>query len=356
MLSDPTHGYRSVIVMEGPGGSFGEALKIGKIIHENIYFRQDDGLMGVFVLKGKKCLSACAVAGAWAGRLLFLEHGGQLGFHLPFFQGEDAEKRIKASEMLDFAYDIAEAYNELLIEDLAHRELFRQAYKHRTSSSFFYIRTPLLAEQYGFSAVTRGVPAKPVHAQGIGIDLVAKICRQKFTLEPSKKGSSDFEFGPAEFYPANTDLLLEILRRNQSDWLSVTGDSRFTDLRCLVGIDSSSSLHAVVVRDTKLCLNGQDEAVCAAKKPERPSLVTNMELSSVLECPFGAYIGKRERTITRSTNAHTTATPISKVLYRLRAGDKVTVNGCVPTDDNQSVWYKITARNRTAWVSARFLK
>lgn len=351
VLNDPTHGYRSVIVMDGPGGNFGEALRLGRLIHESIYMRQDDGLSAVFVRVGTSCLSACAVAAAWAGRALYVEQGAELGFHLPMFQGDEANRVAPIGKVLDKAYDIAAAYNELLIEDMAHRDLFREAYKHRDEKSFHYIRTGYDAVRYGFSAAATGSMGKPVHIEGVGAAVLARLCSQKYDLDPSRKTFLDNEYA-VPYLNWRGKTLGDIVEANDVQWFAASSDFEFTDLHCRFGMDESRYLHLWMTRDPMSCTT----SICAARAPERPSLVTNIEMQRALSCADNRYSGQGSRTVERDVRMRNKPILGAKIVTRLKADDTVRVHGCRGTDDNQSVWYDVSFGSFRGWASGRYFR
>ena len=63
----------SVVLLDGPGGSVGEALRISKIF--------DDHVVHTVIPKGAKCASACASIVFIAGKYRTIEEGGLLGQH-----------------------------------------------------------------------------------------------------------------------------------------------------------------------------------------------------------------------------------------------------------------------------------
>ena len=356
-LTNGVDGYRTLIVLEGPGGSFDEGLKMGKLIHESIFFRQDEGLAGVYVLNGSQCASACALAAAWAGKFLHVEHGAKLGFHLPFFGGAKGEIERPVKEILNIAYDIAFAYNELLLENLVHPDIFREIYKHRTSDSFLVLDTAERAARYGFHGMVGPDRGAAVHIEGIGLDLVTALCTRAFEQEQSPKNFSDYEYA-VPWFPANLTLG-ELIRTSGAATFIGGAEVEFTDMRCHFGADKAGRLHLGVSRSDARCQGAMIEGsggICPAAAPEVFHPVSRHWMIETLGCGQDRLSVEPKMEVTRDVNLRDRPSTKGGTAGRLKSGQKVRVSACRITDDKQTVRYQLTAGGRTGWASARCLE
>ncbi|NNE21842.1 MAG: SH3 domain-containing protein [Rhizobiales bacterium] len=358
------------IVFDSPGGNFLEGFAIAEKIRY-VLESQDPNVGGVYVLNGGKCLSACAIAFALSVDLVheandgrYIETGAQLGFHVGFLPGEKAEQVGRVGDVLNLSYDIAAAFNKLLIGGANPPRLLREALKHRSANSFYMLRGGLNSWNMGFSPVAKGLLSRPVYGYGLDHDLAARLCNAYMLAGRAFKSGVDLEYGL--FFPGREVsgvLLMEVAESEGSGVLS-TGSAHGI-FSCQIQIRKDKKVRIALWRGETGCaagpVNPRGKGWCAGKprvsKPVRLGL-----LADTLGCSNGRYVKgtefqkyKRPGSIKREVNMRSAPTLDGEVLERLQPSLNVEIVNCSVKPDSQGVWFKIKTDNRTGWVSARFV-
>lgn len=365
---------RIALVISGPGGNFAEAIKLGEFIYDDIG-GQDRRIGGVFVLNGTECLSACAVVAAWSLGP-YIEHGAKIGFHMPFFPGEQASATAQASVLLNVAYDISLAFTELTLRNLVTADLTRAVYQHRTADSFLLMSEGWQFAENGFRPVAPSALSEPVSGRNIDLDLVSQLCvRQMTTLQSQNASYVDWEFSefrlsdarnPGQFIGSSTTLV-DFLESERLNWFLLLSGTAigFTDLLCRVGIDEDGLLNVELMNHRLTdcagpLTNRRTEAACATSRPEVHARVSRYQLLEVLGCEAHGFGRGESRTkdridIGRNVNLRAEPSVNSSIVGRLEAGENVASLGCVVTPDTETAWYQVRDnRGIEGWISARF--
>jgi hypothetical protein len=356
------------IVFDSPGGSFTEGFALGSVITGNLG-SQDPSTLGVYVLEGGQCLSACAVAFAMSVDLVhegvtdsrFIERGARLGFHMPYLPEAKAGQQGTAGDLLNLAYDISGAFNKLLIGGANSPELMEEILKHRGSDSFFELTGDAAAWRLGFTPVASGSLVLPLLSYGLDVDTIGDLCDRLFSGGRIYKSGVDLEF--ASFHHAldkPVPLLSELVQSSGGH----DSFSRPTNASpsCQVRTNQLGAVGLVVWRGQPACWESGEIDVqkWCADKPRRALPITVGLLAETMGCGVDGFdpqtfTQRWQATVKRDVNMRARPTLDAPVVTNLRGGERVKVRACRITDDHQGVWYQVDAGAESGWLSARFI-
>jgi hypothetical protein len=374
--------WGKLIVIESPGGSFVEGIILGQYLKE-IIESQDPDIYGVFVLRDKPCLSACALAVALATStrdiaygedVRFIEHGAKLGFHMGLLPEAQATQAVQARQMMNVTYDIVQAYTSLIMGGVAPPILLSEALEHRTANSFFYLQGGLRTHAMRLTPVGNPILSRPITKSALTMDTVASLCRTAFVAAPNVGRSFvDFDFGFIDSIspdPAATTLE-DMTRRLGSRRMA--GDLNGV-AHCIVELFADGTVGLAMIPGAAPCTTSGRQFCAIPVDPFKPRSAPVALLADTYGCHSGTltkraqfwsgdlegasdYIVDVEMTQTakREVNMRRDPSLTAGVVGRLRAGQEVEVTDCSIVDDVQGVWMQIRTGGQQGWVSARFL-
>ncbi|MCH2095714.1 MAG: SH3 domain-containing protein [Rhodobacteraceae bacterium] len=380
-FEDPAY-YRRYVVLDSPGGSFTEGLRIGEVFREFRGGYDFPVLGGVFVLNGDTCLSACTLAFAmaatrqdWGGR--FVESGAELGFHMGFLPDHLADQTAAVRDAMNLGYDVSAGFMRVIIDGASPPELLANALQHRTADSFYWVSADYEARFLGFNPVSAGVTAAPAYADALSKNQLNEICVAMHVSQPGNRFLPD----EADFARLNleTEALYEVQGLEQvlevlegqvivSPYCAVQVDEQKRISIKMKGLDSlraSCDAGHLAMRSKGWCVPREDTRYHAFHP------VTVAQLSVALGCSGPAmdanweFAGRREDMgqlgptwdlpVRRRVTLRSDPALSGARLGRLEPGETAHVIGCRQVADRQGVWYRVQAKGQTGWVSARFL-
>lgn len=375
--------WGKVIVFNSPGGSFLEGMEIGGYLGSNL-LSQDPDLYGVFVLKGDRCLSACALAftlAASAQGVLdgadsrYVEVGGLLGYHMAFLPGDQAKQLVEVQSAMNLGYDVTQAYLNLVADGATPPALLMEALSHRTADSFFYLSGGIRTYQMGMTPVASGPLAAPINKSALYLETLNAMCLNLFMANHTiQKSHADLEFGFIwGFGPEATETRVE-------DMFEMLGSKRMAANHngagyCKAELKDDGTIGIQVLPGILPCgpktfsSDAPDWCAISADDATGMPAATNALLAAVKGCHEGRltrrydYLGADtsslddeelstiERTLARDVNIRQSPSLDAATLGGLQAGDKVRVVDCGVVSDSQGVWYELASGG---WISARF--
>lgn len=375
--------WNKVLVLDSPGGSFLEGIRIGKYLQSQ-FAGNDRDFEGVYVLKGHQCLSACALAFTLTATpmttgLRFIETGAELGYHMAFLPDEKANQLVAVREAMDLAYDVTREYTELIQGGITPALLLREALSHRSADSFFFLSGGIRTYSLGMTPVSRGPIAKPVVKDALYMDAVNAMCTLSLFADSSiQKTEVLYEYGMIKGGPEASGVRLEDLVEKLGS--NVIGADHNGSAYCVVQLNSDGTVGLWIMEGPLPCedkLGGEDW--CALKPLEyKISLIKNALLADVSGCHGGSFTEEFyhwendnlnvdsgnggatihrdtknwERTLGRDVNVRTEPSLKASVISQLRTGEIVKIANCRIVDGPQGVWYQLETGG---WISARFV-
>jgi len=377
--------WGKVIVFDSPGGSFTEGIRIGRYLQENAG-SQDPDLYGVFVLKGERCLSACALAFTLAATprnvvlgedTRFVEVGALLGYHMAFLPEDQANQLVAVQTAMNLAYEVTQTYVSLIKGGLAPSNLLEEALSHRSPDSFFYLTGGIRTFAMGMSPVSSGPLAQPLNDSALKMNAVNAMCNQLFMAENSiLKSEVEYEFGSIDMIAAeaNDFSLEDMAGRAGSPRISASHNGAGY---CTVEYNADGSVGIRMTSGRRACETGsyEREAWCAEQVDQtRFFKATNALLAVAAGCNEGRLTKKSvywgldvltygdttvnasdvdwKRTVGRDVNVRQNPSLEAATVGSLRAGDEVQIAGCRVVPGPQGVWYQLS---EDGWISARFV-
>lgn len=374
--------WGKLIVIESPGGSFVEGIALGSYL-KSILENQDPDIYGVFVLRDRPCLSACALAVALATSTRdiafgddsrFIEHGADLGFHMGLLPEAQATQSVEARQMMNVTYDIVQAYTSLIMGGVAPPVLLSEALEHRSPNSFFYLRGGLRTHAMRLTPVGPPILSRPIHKSALMMDTVAGLCRTAFVAAPDiRRSFVDYEFGFIDGGnpdPATTSLEDLTIRLGSPRIAgSLNGAAH-----CVVELLDDGTIGLDMIEGPAPCeANGRQFCAVPVDRFTLPPAPVAL-LADTYGCHSGSltkrvqfwssdlngasdYVDDVElaQTAVREVNMRSQPSLQAAVAGRLRVDQQVEVNDCRIVDDVQGVWMQVRANGQSGWVSARFL-
>ncbi|MEP1352391.1 MAG: SH3 domain-containing protein [Tateyamaria sp.] len=383
-LGDPTGpNWMKILVLDSPGGNFLEALRIGQYL-QYVYNSHDPNIIGAFVLEEDQCLSACALILAMGqGKIAA---GAKVGFHMGLLPADTAQSVGVIKDSMDLTYDIVLEYMQLI--DKGHQSplLLREALKHRDPTSFFYLYGGIRSWGLGFQPFGKGAIARDVGLAGLDSETALRLCQAMYAVNKTSLTQDTLR----EHAVVWDDMFLAGVYNDEAapplmrDLFSELGpDVSFTSnsLDCLLRKGQNDGLEigffegtfGIVDPTIPECVQTIDEGHCASTGAATSPVKIGL-LAAALGCPNGTltvnvprdeannYPGRiepvatRKGIVKRSVNLRNTPDTRNAPLKRLEAGAAVTIVDCALADDDQGVWFSVTADGTEGWVSARFIQ
>jgi len=361
--------YYVVLSLDSPGGNFGEAFRLSKVLLNDIE-GNDPRIAGLIILSEDRCLSACAVLFADSRDrahpttdIRFVEKGAELGFHMPYFASGTDTEAVSGLEMLDLGYDVAAAMVGLLANEANPPELLQRTLRYRTPSDFYMLRGDLETWRMGFTPVAKGSDVTEIGAAGLDTSTVGHLCNLTLTAGPSKLATweddfCDFRLEPVGSQNGTGSPLLSELMNGGSRAFTATCEG----FSCQVRVGESAEIGISVWRDNDGCREFKDafpSQMCPASAVGVDT-VSNHFLAEAYSCRDGellpgTFSADNRPTIKRNVNLRDAPGREGRVVTSLTAGSQVEVTGCEVTADDQGVWYRIKRPGSDGWVSARFI-
>lgn len=366
-------------VLNSSGGNFVEALKIGSML--KVDPTAGDPLdWNLLVLKEDKCLSACALILAMGSGNI--ERGATVGFHMGMLPDAKAEQSAKIRDVMDLTYDIVLEYTKLIEDGTQSPMLLREALKHRTHNSFFFLHGGMRSWALGFPSVGQGLSARTISQTGLDMGTVERICQslgfaQYDRLTVDSQRGIDFAGDFIPVLPEASVPVRDIFGALSTDMIAASLSGTFCSLsRSEVGLISISSIDEYLPgTDTVAieCDNNQRIQGWCAISTDQTAPVTVPLLADALGCSDGQLMKDmpldpaqqmpswleppRERVgyAKRDVNIRVLPGLGTDPVDTLLKNTDVRIEDCALTDDTQGVWFKIRSDRTTGWVSARFI-
>ncbi|WP_029041149.1 SH3 domain-containing protein [Cucumibacter marinus] len=360
--------YNVVVIFDSPGGSFTEGFALGGELVDMLGGNDAPALLGVYVLEGQRCMSACAVAfarvadldHASAADIRYVERGGQLGFHMPFLPEDLAEQTGRAGELLDLSYDITGLFNELLIGGANPPTLMREILKYRTADEFYVLRGGRDTWSMGFTPVADGGAVRPSGQVALDLETVTTLCQFSFVHGRMVKAGSDMEFTQfAWALPEEIPLVSEMVDETGATSFAIGSE---TGHSCGFTLNDDGTYGIAVWYGAQGCTPARDPfdadySWCPVTL-NRTSTVTAGFVAEALGCADGTYTSASSfmtPRIEREVNMRAGPSTEDEVLGQAQPGMEFEITGCRVTADSQDVWYEIQTPGQGGWISARFV-
>lgn len=369
-------------VLNSPGGHFIEALRIGTMLKPDPT-ASDPPDWNFVVLREHQCLSACALILAMGGGMI--ERGAKVGFHMGILPDDLADSTAQVRDVMNLTYDIVFEYTKLIEDGTQSPLLLREALRHRTSDSFFYLYGGMRSWALSFAPVGSGLSARAISQVGLDIGTTERLCQalgyaRYDAMSVDSQRMIDFA---GDFIPTMPDaamLMRDVFERLSSDYV-VKPLSGYT---CVVSRNGAGSIGIQIYEEFLPglqgiypdCHNGADTGRylgwCSAN-PGLTDAVTVPLLADALGCSDGgllrgrAYdqanyvpnwldpLGARMGTAKRDVNIRATPGLDTQPIDTLSAQAEIRIEDCAITDDSQGVWFQVSNGSVAGWVSARFI-
>ncbi len=380
-------GYGSFfVVFNSPGGRFFEGIRLGRYLQSFRGGQDTSPLVGVAVLNDEGCYSACAIALTMAAAeedaghsARYIEVGGTLGFHMPYFGGGQGDEFATREDTLNIAYDLVAEFSKIIAGGISPVELLQMSLLHRADTTFD-LRGGLLSRYMGFTPVARSALVHPVDADGLTMEHVRAMCANlHFTRSDLRLNWQDIEgfsmdFGRYEPWPEGTTL---------SEAVETLQSPRLLSSLCAVEIRNNNSVGIVAGDYTNAACKGgvRDSDWCAAELDEYSEPLPDAtvgQLANIFDCNFGTLLENfhdwsyplafdqeetgvdpfgfdRATEVARNVNLRAEPNANSSVLGRLRQGDPAVIQNCAVRKDSQGVWTKVDTDQGSGWISSRYL-
>ncbi|MBW4983096.1 SH3 domain-containing protein [Mameliella sp. CS4] len=338
-LSRPLH-----VVLDSPGGSLTEGIAIGEYLQQWRGGNFAPGLGGVFVLKGDRCLSACALAFALSAlprdkgaQERFVEVGAELGFHMPFIRPELATRLAEAGETMELAFDTMALFLSLIANGQTPPALAQNVIHYRGAEQMFILRGGLVTRVLGFDPVATGALVAPVTRDGLTDEDVRIICG---LLDQTRQGGLP-------------------TRDSYETWMFVEPDCRELGGFAAALAGDGPAITAAVLADVLGCHGGRLTTEYFGWDWDNAFLEEEfLEERQAQMQAYGFDYPRRidwQRETLATVRLRDAPGLAGATVGRVQAGNKVTVTECAVTEDAQGVWFKISGSRQDGWVSARFV-
>lgn len=382
-----------LLVMESPGGSFLEGIALGALLQQYREGNGDPALLGVVILDGTACLSACAVAFALAARprdsgfsVRYVELGARLGFHMPFVPVDQQAVQTEIARAMDLTYDVMSEYISLVGNGIAPTALVQNALHYRRPDDFFVLRGGMVTRFMDFVPVAGPEGSSPLAVSGLTQDDALKMCQIKTFSKGRDMLEAEYEFWPAMTYartPGDTPLA-DLFTAAGSDNIAIEGCeiARLDGDR--LGLTDQAADCPEGAQPGRWCALPADDPFRAVPAPATGAL-----LGDSLGCHGGqlmrahyhwdqsnAFLEEEDparyrwegmtdpdlplrqldwRGAALKSNVNMRDAPGGARLAQLERGTGVTVTDCRLNADGQGVWYRVQAGAKDGWVSARYV-
>ena len=357
-------GYYYVVTMDSPGGNMLEGIAIGRVLGLQGLAGGDPRFRGAFVLKGERCLSACALAFAmskgdhaelgWYGP--FVESGAQLGFHMASLQAEQAALEAPVADVMNLTYQVVTEFAHFIKGNLNPPQLFLEALKHEGPDDFYMLRGRFRSVEMGFVPVAEGLLADRAKTVAMTVTDLKALCILFRSTKARTMHSWAYEFD----LPSVVDMTAV------SDAMAAGGGSHIVALEG----DASCEFRAGENQTLEILYSLTGENIRAG--------ITVGVLAELYGCPDGVlHQGKVRRrhmdftghasepwipdwevewnkTVLRDVNMRSGPGLNNAVVAGLMQGMSVQVTGCRLLPDTQSVWFQVQSERGAGWISAGF--
>ncbi len=357
------------LVLDSPGGSFLEGIEIGEYL-SYIVSSQDPNLIGVYVLNGDECLSACALAITLSTRygelsdsenVRHIEAGGRIGFHMGMVPDKVADQQAKVSDIMNLTYDVIASYMRIIIGGSNPPELLQEALKHRTKDSFFYLTASGEAYDLGFSPVSKRGLSDALSSSALPMYKIAQMCSKLVKISQLHIDSVTQDYLG---FPIANGTVNDYAKSKQG---RVFLGSSHSGEHCLFGFSAKGNmLIEVLGKQAKApsCQNGKNATseFCAVDY-DLTQFASNGLLAEINGCPGGVFEpiksdgGAKIISVKNlmSMNMRSEPSLSSRTVAKIAKGTDMTPLDCAVSDDNQGIWSKVRAGSKIGWVSSRFL-
>ncbi|MBY6119036.1 SH3 domain-containing protein [Mameliella alba] len=381
-----------VLVLDSPGGSFLEGVRIGELLQDYRQGQDDPPLAGVLVLSEGQCMSACAVAFALAAlprdsgnTVRYVELGGRLGFHMPFVPLDQQARQTEIATAMDLTYQIMSEYLQLIGNGIAPSALVQNALHYRRPEDFFLLRGGLVTRFMDFVPAAGPKGGTALALSGLTQRDALNMCQYLAYSQGREMIAAAYEFWPVQTGDMNRpdDTPLRAL-------FDEFGADRLAIDFCTIERQAGDTLG---IRATGDC--GRDSfggGWCAFPRQDyEPQLsrATGALLADSLGCHGGAmtdrhylwdagnvFLEEEEPADYRwtgdtnpeaplhsldwsgarlETNLNIRSAPGGDRLARWSEGTPVEVLDCTLSADGQGVWYQVRSAGQTGWASARYV-
>lgn len=374
---------RAAVVLNSLGGDFHEGLKLGQAIRDRIGAQNID-LLGVYVLEGGKCISACAIAfasvvdtGHNMSDMRFIETGGELGFHLPFV-AESSNKPVAFSSVLPLVFDVLEAFNSLLSDGANPPDLVTAMLNRRNNpEDILRLHADILAWKFGFAPVATGAAISAVSTGLLKTETVVSLCDAYLRYSRLYTTGAEQEFSQRFDAFDNIDPVIAQSAAVGSNVAQALSNGRFY---CRLDIHRDRTFTVEVFRGGPPCLleppgdpaddpnwygkwcevKPVDPAPSDGEAPEEPAYVRPSHrppvradfLAEALGCRALATDGWSVR---QDANVRSEPSTDGAVIGVLAAGSTFKPASCAITADGVGVWLHLAESNGGGWVASKLV-
>lgn len=324
--------------------------------------------------------------GGGVGQAL-IEQGAEVGFHMGLLPGNLAESTAPVRDIMNLTYDIVAQYTRLIDSGWQSPKLLREALKHRTFDSFYYLRGGMRSWQMGFDPVARTGKAPQINQIGLDDGTVMRVCSAlMYASSPNMPTETQFGIaGYGDFTPRLPDA--EIRIQDVFDQLKTNSivrsfpDETFDIVTCSLSRNASGEI-SVGIHDANFDDNVANLPKCVSNRRVLNWCAATETLTHPLNVPLLAdalgcsngqlhmvspqdgnnWIGgvvdyERARTgiAKRDVNVRETPGLGTAPIDTLTKGSRAEILDCALTRDKQGVFFKVRSNQTEGWVSARFL-
>lgn len=380
-----------VVVLNSPGGSFLEGVRIGQVLEPFRGGNGDPALNGVVVLNGEECKSACAVAFALAAMprdsghsVRYVELGAQLGFHMPFVPVDQQAVRTEIAQAMDLTYQIMSEYMRLIGNGIAPTALVQNALHYRRPDAFFLLQGGLVTRFMDFVPVAGPRGATPVALSGLTERDALNMC-QYLTYSAGRMMTADeYEWWPMNAFGEDEPAA------QLTDLFRQMGDGRLALDGCTIEWLDGDTLGIEAKGDCGRDYVGGGWCASPRETFDKPlAPATGALLADSLGCHMGqltqvyypwdwrnAFLEEEEPALYRwsgatdpmkpkqvmdwsgarlEANLNIRSAPGGALVARWDEGTPVEVQDCTLAADRQGVWYRVASGGVSGWASARYV-
>lgn len=375
------------VVLDSPGGSFAEGLRIGEVLRRG---REGNGgpiLQAVLVAEGGECLSACAVAFALAAvpadagsSARYVEVGARLGFHMPYLSDGVATQEIAVGDAMDLTYDVVAEYVRMIANGIAPTALIENALRYRGADAFFLLEGGVLTRFMDFVPVGRGALAAPLAVAGLTKGHALTMCQYLAFSAGRRMTPGEYEFWRLDTSSHAFDDATPL-----AEMFGAIGSRRIAIDRCALEWRDDDTLGIALGSPGRSCpasaLPGDHDSWCPVPAGDPLPQATTAQLADVLDChggrltldyydwdPFNRFLEEEtaepeswqrpqrldwQRALTETVTAMTAPGTAGAVLGTVAAGTTFAVSDCALVADGTGVWLQIETSAGPGWIPGR---
>ncbi|AZV77987.1 hypothetical protein EBB79_08815 [Parasedimentitalea marina] len=106
-----------------------------------------------------------------------IERGATVGFHMGMLPDAPSEQSAKIRDVMDLTYDTVLECTKLIEDGTQSPMLLREALKHRTRNSFYFLLGGICSWALGFPPVGQGLSTRAISQIGLDKGAVERICQ-----------------------------------------------------------------------------------------------------------------------------------------------------------------------------------